>query len=301
MRNKFPNAHISLVSHPQMEHLFSRFNHYIDEFIPFKGFPGMPESAEDPEHVLRTIRQIQQKNYDLAVQLHGSGELSNSVISLFNAKTSLGYYRPGFYRPTELYQAYPDELHEVERCLKILEQIGVDTTDTQLEFPLDEKDSKVLEDSFPELMHLLERPFICLHPGASTESKRWPASNFAQIGDWLYEKGFNVVFTGSKVESEVVRLIQSLMKYQSFDAATYNLDLPHLAALIAKSSGVICNDTGVSHLSAALKIPSIVIFIETSPERWAPQNIHLHKWLWRPKVLDVQNLATQFLTEEFVS
>lgn len=65
MRNKFPNAHISLVSHPQMEHLFSRFNHYIDEFIPFKGFPGMPRfsSVQEIATGASIIRTYQAQNF----------------------------------------------------------------------------------------------------------------------------------------------------------------------------------------------------------------------------------------------
>lgn len=56
-----------------MGKLFNRFSHYVDEFIPFAGFPGMAESPVDSEYIWHIIKSIQDKEFDLAIQLHGSG------------------------------------------------------------------------------------------------------------------------------------------------------------------------------------------------------------------------------------
>lgn len=115
IRIDYPESHIALAGHPMMEKMLSRYSHYIDEFVPFAGFPGMAESPIDPQVIWQTIKTIQDKEFDLAVQLHGSGEVSNIAVSLFNAKNSIGYYSLENFRPNSLYQVYPSKLHEVDR------------------------------------------------------------------------------------------------------------------------------------------------------------------------------------------
>jgi len=299
IRKLHPDAHIALTGHPQMEALFSRYGHYVDEFIPFAGFPGMPESPIDSLKVWDTIKYIQDKEFDLAVQLHGSGELSNTVVSLFNSRKVIGHYRTGNFRHTSHdFKPYPENVHEVERCLSILELFGYETTDKSLEFYIMDEDYEELnrKTHYPTI----KNPYICLHSGASNEFKRWSDDKFAKLADWLCEKGLEVVFTGSLFETPLIKKITSQMKHVAHDFSHYNLELGPLAALIKNSRGLICNDTGVSHLAVALKVPSIVLFIQTDPVRWAPLDSNLHKWVWNPDVDKVFQLSKDFLLKEKV-
>jgi ADP-heptose:LPS heptosyltransferase len=287
IRRAYPNAHISLISLASAENLARRYPHYIDEFLPFPGYPGMPEVSPDPRDVISFINDMQRMDLDLLIQMHGSGELSNPLISLFGAKKTVGFYRSGQYCPEPgLFSLYSDNKNEVHRCLSILAPLGIDIEDDALEFPLTSKDNEVLASELNKEMSFI-KSYYCIHPGASSESKRWSPQNFAQVGDYLSEKGHAVVFTGSSVEEELVSRIQELMDFDSYSTAKLNLPLGPLGALLKGSLGLICNDTGVSHLGAALEVPSIVIFSETSPERWAPLNRSLHHWFIRPEVDEV--------------
>ena len=53
-------------------------------------------------------------------------------------------------------------------------------------------------------------------------------------------------------------------------------DLGILAQLLANARLLISNDTGVSHMAAALKTPSVILFSASAPERWQPLNHELH-------------------------
>src|SRR5206468_6532270 len=58
-----------------------------------------------------------------------------------------------------------------------------------------------------------------------------------------------------------------------------------VGVLIKKAAFLISNCTGVSHIAAAFKTPSIVISMDGEPNRWAPINRHLHhtlNWLEAP-------------------
>lgn len=295
IRMKFPDSKITLVSHPVMKDLFARYPHYIDEFISFPGFPGMPETAVSPERTLSFLSDMQRRKFDLVLQLHGSGEFSNTVVSMFNGKKTAGFYREGHFCPDqELFIPYPDGLSEVHRCLSLLKVFGVEGVSDQIEFVVSKSEADKAE-ILLEQHGISQEGHVCLHPGASVASKRWSPSGFAKVADYLVWKGLRVIFTGSSVEDQLVEEIMSRMESPAMNAARFNLPLGELAALIQRSQGLICNDTGVSHLAAALKVPSIVIFSETDPVRWAPLDQAKHHWLYRPDIKDVMSEVDEFL------
>lgn len=283
LRKTFPESQITLLTLPAMENHMQRFRHYIDEVFPFPGFPGIPGTRANPVMVVNFLKVMQEREFDLAIQMHGSGEISNPLVLLMNAQRTIGYFQGGEFCPDPLnFRIYPEHRSEVHRCLSMLEILGVDQDDDRLEFPLWPEDFYSLAD-----LPFVPKNYICLHPGASTVSKRWSPGNFARVGDYLADLGFRVVFTGTPMDLDLVHEIQQRMKNDSIDTAGMDLPLGPLAALIRGSAGLICNDTGVSHLASALEIPSIVINTETDTIRWVPSNQELHHVLGRPGIEEV--------------
>jgi ADP-heptose:LPS heptosyltransferase len=45
---------------------------------------------------------------------------------------------------------------------------------------------------------------------------------------------------------------------------------------------LVCNDTGISHLAAAVRLPSVVIASGSDVARWAPLDTGLHRVLHTP-------------------
>jgi ADP-heptose:LPS heptosyltransferase len=53
-----------------------------------------------------------------------------------------------------------------------------------------------------------------------------------------------------------------------------------LGALIDGAGVVVCNDTGVSHVTAALGTPSVVVASGSDVRRWAPLDQSRHRVVW---------------------
>ncbi|MEZ0295971.1 MAG: lipopolysaccharide heptosyltransferase II [Candidatus Methylacidiphilales bacterium] len=120
--------------------------------------------------------------------------------------------------------------------------------------------------------HLLETlgvsgdHLIVIHPGATAASRRYPPSSFAAVARQLYqETGLDIVFTGGAEEAELIGQIvaEAGVPYTSMAG---RLSLTELAALIQMAPLVICNNTGPSHLSAAVETPVVCLYALTNPQ-----------------------------------
>jgi ADP-heptose:LPS heptosyltransferase len=282
LRNAYPNAEITLLSLPWAKWLVKRFDNYFDRFIHFPGFPGLPEQAFDPGAFAEFLPLIQREKFDLVLQMQGNGSIVNSMIELFGAKHAAGFSTEGHYAPDyNLFMPYPDQGSEIDRHIALMGFLGIPSQGNSLEFPLNATDLQQLD----YLALPVERGhYVCIHPGSRGTWRQWPTEHFAALGDFCYEQGYKVVITGTKDEANITSEVIAKMGYEAIDA-TGKTSINTVAALINDAALLISNCTGVSHIAAALKTPSIVISMDGEPERWGPINKQLHRtlnWLQSP-------------------
>lgn len=150
----------------------------------------------------------------------------------------------------------------------MLEFLGVPSQGVELEFSLYAEDRQALQ-VIDEVQELVKGQYVCLHPGASIPERRWQPEHFASVADAIATWGLQIVLTGSVAEVELTQTVASMMKAPSLNLAG-RTSLGALAALLQDACLLVCNDTGVSHLAAALKVKSVAIFTKSDPLRWAP-------------------------------
>ncbi len=276
LRRARRDVRISYVGLPEIKALVDRFAAYVDRFVAFPGFPGLPDRRPDIRGLPEFLRAMQAERFDLAIQLHGSGELTNPITALLGARRMAGHVRT-VAPPTDAacFLPWVEGCSEVRRGLRLMAHLGWPSDEESLEFPFDPGAHDALR-QLAGVDAVLDRPHVVVHPGAREASRRWSPAGFAEVADRLDEAGYAVVLTGTAAERNLTALVAGLMRRPALDlAGLTSVDL--LAALVSGSALLVCNDTGVSHLAAALGTPSVVVFRASDRDRWAPLDRRLHR------------------------
>jgi ADP-heptose:LPS heptosyltransferase len=218
---------------------------------------------------------MQQQRFDFLLQMHGSGILTNPLLMTFGASRNAGFYRHGEYCPDPRhFMCWNEQQHEVVRNVQLMEYLGVPAQGEDLEFPLTQSDYRALLHSHDDLP--APGSYVCLHPGAQMPSRRWPVQRFAELADRLNAAGLPIVLTGSTQELGLSRSVAQAMQTSALNL-TGKTDIGAFAALIAQARLLVCNDTGIVQIAAALKTPSVAVCCGSDPRRWMPLNWRRHR------------------------
>ena len=112
--------------------------------------------------------------------------------------------------------------------------------------------------------------WLALHPGSGSESKNWPEQNWRELAAHLLDHSpLNLLLIGGEAEGDRLQRLGNGMPSDRLEIAQH-IPLPELAPRLAKCAGYVGHDTGMTHLAAALGLPTLVL--------WGPSN----ETVWRP-------------------
>ncbi len=128
---------------------------------------------------------------------------------------------------------------------------------------------------------------VVIHPGSGSLAKNWPIERFVDLAGMLCERGRRVTWCAGPAEIErgaVGHLSGEVLRCAS---------LVELAGRIAAARLYIGNDSGITHLAAALGAPTVAIFGPTDPRVWAPrgENVRVLRGSPWPSVGEVISLT----------
>jgi heptosyltransferase-2 len=128
------------------------------------------------------------------------------------------------------------------------------------------------------LKSVQKRLILC--PGAEFgPAKQWPAQSYAEVAIAMIEQNWQVVILGSEADKTIADKIENLVSNKD-EAMLFNLcgqtALNEAIDLLDTADTVISNDSGLMHITSALRKPLIVIYGPTSPTFTPPlsQNAH---------------------------
>jgi ADP-heptose:LPS heptosyltransferase len=115
-----------------------------------------------------------------------------------------------------------------------------------------------------------ERRLLALGPGSGSPGKNWPSGHFAELGRrWVKGNGHALVVSGPAEE----RMIGDLRRELGEEGVFFleNEPLPCVAAALERCEAFVGNDSGVTHMAAAVRTPTVAIFGPTDPGTWQPR------------------------------
>ena len=204
---------------------------------------------------------------DVAVDLHGRGPESQRLLLDLTPRRLISFEHVDVPNTAGHPRWRPDE-HEVHRWCRMLSESGVSA---------DPHDLRI------DTRRLPASPAIgatVIHPGAASQSRRWPVDRFAAVARMEIAQGRQVVVTGSPGEKHLAVQVAELARLPEASVVAGSTSLIQLAALIARAGRLLSGDTGVAHLATATATPSVVLFGPVPPSEWGPPTSPSHIALW---------------------
>ena len=107
------------------------------------------------------------------------------------------------------------------------------------------------------------QPVVALCPGADYgAAKRWPVEHFGKLARRCADAGAEVWVFGGVNDAPAAAAIAAASSAIDLAGRTSLLDA---VDLLAAASAVVCNDSGLMHVAAALDVPLVALYGSTSP------------------------------------
>jgi len=236
LRRRYGDRRLVLAGPAAVSTWFAKLG-LVDEVLPTSGLSGRPPGFGLGPHV--------------AVDLHGRGPQSHRLLLAAQPKELVAFDCPEVDHHTGC--TWRADEHEVDRWCRLMNHHGVPCAVGDLRLPISGWG---------------QGPVI-VHPGAASQSRRWPVGRWAQVIAELRAEGHHVVLTGTEIG-----LCHSLSRATGAEDLGGLLSIEELADCVASAALLLSGDTGVAHLATALGTRSVTLFGPVPPSQWGPAIDH---------------------------
>jgi ADP-heptose:LPS heptosyltransferase len=177
----------------------------------------------------------------------------------------------------------PDETHQAERNMHLLEAAGFAIPDRSLAIHVRENVQAAADGLLRQVGVDPLAPFVALAPGASAAARRYTPDRYAVVAQRLAARtGWPVVVLGSSREGALAQPILSAGAPYGVRSLVGETTVPEMAGVIRRAALLLANDSGPMHLGDALGRPMVILYAGTEHEsQWRPRRAP-HRLLRRP-------------------
>ncbi len=284
LREKFPQAHIAVLAR-KYNQLVIQNNPDIDEIILDELYDKIQKKQKIGWAEYRQQADlIRSKDFDLAINF--CGEFAYAFV-MFLARVR---YRIGdrgrvayswLYNHPVLQRFNSWAIHEVEHHFELLGPLGIKMN----------ADAKLKVIPTPAAINegrriiagsgLHGKPLIAFNIGTSGSNKPWAVEKYIDLIKLVADKyKTKIILLGGPKEEALVKEAAPRLKDRAVNLV--GLSLENFIGLLSLMRLYVANDTGPTHIAAALQIPSVILYTSKyqKPGRWAP-------WANRHKIIKV--------------
>lgn len=171
------------------------------------------------------------------------------------------------------YEPFPSGskgVHIVDHLLQSLDTLGIPYFDNFPRIFLHDEDIHFAEEFIKMSVADPKKKLIAIHPGSGSKQKCWPTERFAALINWLNkEKKAHVFIVSGPADKEITERLKAAIK-DHFTIVDH-LSLSKLSAVIKRCNLFIGNDSGITHLAAAVGTHTLSLFGPTDPKIWGPR------------------------------
>jgi lipopolysaccharide heptosyltransferase II len=222
-----------------------------------------------PQEVLSVAARLRREAYDWAFDLRGDPR----VVALYllpAARRRFGFSGLGLERLLTDALPYDRRRSMLDLALDLASAAGAPAAPRRPVFDVEDRDrcdaAELLEGD--ARLRSGER-FVVVAPGSNRAAARWPSKRFAEVGDGLEREGYRVVLSGREADAPVTSDVAKSMGRRPHDL-TGRTRLATLAATLERAALLVANDSGASHLAAAVGCPTVAVFGPTDPSLTFP-------------------------------
>ncbi|MDD2273221.1 MAG: lipopolysaccharide heptosyltransferase II [Desulfuromonadaceae bacterium] len=222
------------------------------------------------------IRELRARHFDKVYVLKRS--FGSALIGyLTGARKRIGFATEGrsFLLTTAV--PYRHDQHEVQNFLDVLRADGVPVVDDYLEAWLSNEERRFAEHYFHGAGVAPEELVIGIHPFAANPVRAWHLDNFIELARQLQERyAARILFFGGPRDTEALPEIRANLTQPPLEAVG-TTSLRQSMALLSRCNLLVCNDSGIMHLAASMKVPLVALFGPQSPVKFGPwgENSHI--------------------------
>jgi heptosyltransferase III len=252
LRSAFPNARISFWAGRSAFELARELSQLDEVYLL------------DFKRPWRPIRELRAWKADVVIDTGQWSRMEALISTISGARFVVGFqtatqHRHGLY---DARVAHRNDRHELENFRALLKPLGV------------------IAGSEPsiDLINGLEArlatatPYVVLHmwPSGVTHVhlKRWPENYWAALAETCIKRGRRVVLTGRYQDAKLTQRWMGQFEDQDRIENRIGVSIRETISILQNAEAVVSVNTGIMHLAAALRAPTIDLHGPTSARRW---------------------------------
>lgn len=163
----------------------------------------------------------------------------------------------------------PDErgaIHATECFLQPLERLAIFAFDPtpRLEVPM-------IGENSDAIIRAGSGRWLAVHPGSGSELKNWSQERWRELLQQIMDHtSARILLVGAEAEAGKLDRLARVLPPDRVRIAD-KLPLPALAQELKGCAGFVGHDSGITHLAAAVGVPAVALWGETSERVWAPR------------------------------